>query len=166
VLRFHQGNTAEAARLLLVAYSAYRTDPWPKSRVQLRGFNLAREVVLARPDSADALIDALRTGPFPGYLMETARRELLVALELNRWRNGAQPTAYGYAALEPWGRWTRDYLQNRYAFYSQTGLGDATRARRELEQFLAADTIPFDRGLKEPASPQIVSSEPTTVPAW
>jgi hypothetical protein len=157
VLCFRQGKFAEAHRLLLTAYSAYRTDPWPKNRVQLRGFNLAFELVVADPDAVDSLIDSLRSGPLPGYLMESVRRELLVALELNRWRNSMKATAYGYATLEPWGRWTRDYLQNRYAFYSETGLGDAGRARKELEEFLASDAVPFDRGLNEPTSPEVAS---------
>jgi len=158
LLRVRQGKTDEAARLLLTAYSAYRSDPWPKPRVQLRAFLLSREVAIAHPELSDAFIDALRSGPFPGYLMETLRREALVALELNRWRYGAPATAYGYAILEPWGRWTREYLENRCLFYQRTGLGDASRALNELEQFLAADTTPFDQGLKEPASPNVVSS--------
>ncbi|MEQ1850502.1 MAG: hypothetical protein ABMA01_02810, partial [Chthoniobacteraceae bacterium] len=152
LLRVRQGRPDEAAAALLAAYTAFRSDAWPLARVQLRSFDLAVEILGARPGHTTPFFDALKTGPFPGYLMEAARRQMLVRLELRRWQNGEGTTNIGYALLEPWGFWTGDYLKSRYTFYKRTGLGDAVRARRELESFLESDTSPFDRDL-EPAKP-------------
>ena len=84
--------------------------------------------------------------------MPSARAHTLVRLELHRWQKGETPTNIGYSLIEPWSLWTSEYLKTRYAFYKSTGLGDAKRARADLEEFASADANPFDRDLK-PAPP-------------
>ena len=106
--------------------------------------------MIAEPTAAPLLFDALKSGPLPGYLMESARRQTLVRLTLRKWETGQPVSAAGYALLEPWPTWTRDYLKKRCAFYQATGLGDAALAREELAQFLAADVVPFGRDLAPP----------------
>ena len=150
LLRARQHRCAEALPALLAAYAAYYRDPWPLRRVQIRAFDLAAEVMLAEPKAAPLLFDALQTGPLPGYLMESARRQTLIRLTLRQWETGQPVSAAAYALLEPWPTWTRDSLKKRHAFYRATGLGDAARARADLEQFLAADVVPFGRDLAPP----------------
>jgi hypothetical protein len=126
---------------------------WPLARVQLRAFELAGEVSVARPGRTTPFFETLTTGPFPGYLMESARSQMLVQLELRRWQRGEGTSKIGYSLIEPWSHWTRDYLRGRYTFYKRTGLGDADRAREDLEEFLSGDATPFDRGLEPAAAP-------------
>jgi hypothetical protein len=158
LLSVRQGRPDDAVASLLVAFTAFRTDAWPHTRVQLRAFDLAVESLAARPGVAARFLDSLKVGPFPGYLMEGARRQMLVRLELHRWQKGEGATNIGYSLLEPWSFWSAEHLRNRYTCYNRTGLGDASRARRELEEFLAADSAPFDREIEaafpsHPATP-------------
>ena len=148
LLRIRQGRHDEAATALLAAIAAYRTDAWPLARVQLRTFELATEVIMALPGKATPFFESLKRGPFPGYLLESARGQTLVRLELLRWQNGEGISNIGYSLMEPWSHWTGDYLRGRYAFYNRTGLGDARRARKELGEFLSAAASPFDRDLQ------------------
>ena len=152
LLRIRQGKPDEAASALHAAIAAYRTEVWPLPRVQLRALELAMEVTLDRPANATPFFESLKTGPFPGYLLESARTQTLVRLELLRWQNGEGISNVGYSLIEPWSHWTGDYLKGRYAFYNRTGLGDARRARKELGEFLAAAASPFDRDM-QPAPP-------------
>jgi hypothetical protein len=149
VLRYRQGQIAMCPPLLLAAFTAYRTDAWPSRRVQLRAFELTMEITRRQPKAAPLLLAALAK-PLPGFLMESARRQTLTQLTLRQWESGQPVDASGFALLEPWPTWTRDYLKSRYAFYRATGLGDAGRARADLELFLSADVTPFNRGLETP----------------
>jgi predicted membrane-bound spermidine synthase len=161
LLRIRQGRPDDAASALLAALAAFRSDAWPLGRVQLRAFDLAVQVVIARPENTTRFFETLKSGPFPGYLMESARLQMLVRLELRRWQNGEGTTNIGYALIEPWSYWSADYLKGRYTFYKRTGLGDAARARKELEEFLSADSSPFDREL-EPSPARSVALPDTT----
>ena len=159
LLRLREGKHDAAATSLLAALAAYRTDAWPLPRVQSRTTELAMEVVLALPGKAAAFFDCLKAGPFPGYLLEAQRRQTLVRLELLRWQNGEATSNVGYSLIEPLSNWTKEYLMSRYFFYRRTGLGDAKRARADLDEFLAADTRPFDRGLEPaPVAPPAVKT--------
>ncbi|MGB8169356.1 MAG: hypothetical protein WCF18_17795, partial [Chthoniobacteraceae bacterium] len=130
------------------ALSAYQSDPWPLPRLQGLTLDLAWEVAEHDPAAARRFYTTLNAGPLPGYLVEMARRELLVRLSAGLWQPGTAEPANGYALFEPWPVWTRESLRGRYAFYKATGLGDAARARQDLATFLAAEAAPFQRGLE------------------
>jgi hypothetical protein len=157
VLRYRRGQMEMCPPLLLAAFTAYRMDAWPLRRVQQRAFELTMEITRLQPQTAAPLYAAVAR-PLPGFLMESARRQTLTQLTLRRWESGQAVDASGFALLEPWPTWTRDYLKSRYAFYKATGLGDAGRARADLELFLSADVTPFSRGLQavpEPVNPAV-----------
>ena len=147
LLRVRQGRCAEATPALLAAYAAFYRDPWPLARVQTRAFELARDVALADAKAAPLLFNALKAGPLPGYLMESARRQTLVRLTMRQWETQQPVSGAGFALLEPWATWNRDFLKNRHAFYQASGFGDAAQARADLDQFLTADVAPFGRDL-------------------
>jgi hypothetical protein len=123
--------------------------------VQAQAFDLAAEVAAVNPKNAPLLFDAIKKGPFPGFLAESGRRQTLVLLTLKKWETNQPVSNEGFALIEPWPTWTREFLKSRYAFYKATGLGDAAQARKDLETFLAADTASFGRDLAE--------SKPATV---
>jgi hypothetical protein len=148
LLRMRQGRYAEAVQPLLAAYAAFYRDAWPDAAVQSRAFQLAWEISTAQPEAAPLFFDALNAGPLPGYLMEAARRQTLVQLTLRMWKAGTRVSGAAFALVEPWPDWTHDNLTNRYRFYKSTGLGDAERARRDLEEYLAAEGVAFDRGIE------------------
>lgn len=148
LLRLRQHRAAESAAALLAAFVAYRTDPWPLPRVQVRALELATDLAPHSPESIRPFYTALAAQHLPGYLAEVARRETLVRLTMQLWQNGEKDPGNGYALFEPWPTWSRESLKNRYIFYKATGRGDATRARSELEKFLAAEAAPFHRGLE------------------
>jgi spermidine synthase len=150
LLRTRQGRMDDAVPALVAAFAAYRLDPWPLLRVEAVALDLVAEIATANPRTAPIFFDALKPGPFPGFLLESARRETMVMLTLKKWETGQPVSNEGYALMEPWPTWTRDFLKSRYAFYKATGLGDSTQARKDLEAFLEADTASFDRGITEP----------------
>lgn len=154
LLLIRQNRPDEAAKALLAAFEGIKTDPWPTFRVQFRAFDLAVEIANARPQYTAAFFGVIKAGPFPGYLMETARRQLLLRLELRRWRSGEVPTNIGYSLIEPWSFWTEDYLRTRYTFYTRTGLGDAERAREDLEDYLEGEPASFSRGIPTVVPPE------------
>ena len=118
--------------------------------MHVRAFQLAGTITEAEPKTAPLFFEALKSGPLPGFLMETARRQTLVKLTLQMWKAGQPVSGAGFALLEPWPDWTSDGLKNRYRFYKITGLGDAKRARADLEEFLAAEAGAFNRDLGIP----------------
>ncbi len=155
LLRLREGRKSDATTALLAALNSYRSDPWPLPRVQVRTLDLASEIAPSDPGTARRFYTSLQAGPFPGYLVEMARREMLVRLTVELWKSGDAEPRNGYALFEPWPTWSREALRGRYAFYKATGLGDAVRARRDLEIFLAAEAAPFHRGLDpRPATAQ------------
>ena len=108
---------------------------------------MAWEITASAPSAAPLFFAALQAGPLPGYLMESARRQTLVRLTLRAWQNHLPVSAAGFALLEPWPSWNREFLKNRHAFYQATGFGDAAQARADLATFLAAEAAPFGRDL-------------------
>ena len=150
MLHVRSGRMSEAIASLLEAFAFFRTDAWPNTSVQVRAFDLAAEVVKADAGAAAPFFDALNPGPFPGFLMETARRLTLTRLATRQWQTGQSFDATGFALAEPWSEWTRDALKQRYVFYKSTGLGDAALARAQLGDFMKADTVPFGRGIDAP----------------
>ncbi len=155
LLRLRQGRKGESATAVLTALKAYHDDPWPLPRVQIRTLELAWEIAQSESAAARAFFAQLHGGPLPGYLAESARREMLARLTPRLWQRGAQNPVNGFAIFEPWPIWTRESLTSRYTFYKTTGLGDAARARHDLETFLSAEAAPFQRGLDpHPATAQ------------
>lgn len=154
-LLIKKGLYKEAKETLLQAYAAYRNDAWPLPAIQLSANRLLSEIVEADPTTATPFFAALNAGHFPGYLLETHRREMLVRLTLIQQQSGQKYDNSAFARFEPWPTWNRDSLKLRYGFYRTTGLGDAEKALKDYESFLSAEVLPFRRGLldKEPTAP-------------
>lgn len=150
LLRVRQGRCAEAVPALLAAYAEFRRDPWPLPAIQSRALEMAWEITASELSAAPLFFAALQAGPLPGYLMESARRQTLVRLTLRAWQNHQPVSAAGFALLEPWPSWNREFLKNRHAFYQATGFGDAAQARADLVTFLSAEAAPFGRDLAPP----------------
>ena len=150
LLRVRQGRCADAVPALLAAYAEFRRDPWPLPAIQSRALEMAWEITASDPSAAPLFFAALQAGPLPGYLMESARRQTLVRLTLRAWQNHQPVSAAGFALLEPWPSWNREFLKNRHAFYQATGFGDAAQARADLATFLSAEAAPFGRDLAPP----------------
>ncbi len=151
---FHARNrrAPEARSALLAAFTAFKSDAWPNTKVQASAFDLAAELATVDATAAGPLSDALNSGPLPGLLMESARRATLTRLATRQWQAERKLDGSAYSLSEPWPEWSRDFLKDRYAFYKSTGTGDATLARAQLGEFLKADPAPFARGIADSAA--------------
>jgi spermidine synthase len=136
---------ADAAAALERLFTAVRADPWPPPILVKRALGLAVEVA-RRDRAAGARLEAILREPFAIRLLDGDRLRTRVDLAL-----ASDPTRLcgdAFAALEPHPPWRREILEGRMRCYAATGSPLAARARRDLEDFLAAEPPSFAAGLK------------------
>ena len=135
---------ADTIGALTAAFTALRTDPWARTALVDEVLMLSPQIAQHDAAAARRVYDALAE-PF--------------AAELHRFRRLAARAQIGRVvgpgacvdALEPWARsfpWQRDLLELRAVCYRQAGDERATRAERELAEFLR-DEAPFGAALEE-----------------
>ncbi|MEA2603514.1 MAG: spermidine synthase [Acidobacteriota bacterium] len=134
----------EAGERLLAAFQAYRTDPWVYRPLVQRSFRLV--VPLARDDRTLApRFYAALGSPFAARMFDGQRR--VTRIWLTREMAGRPLCAEAIASLEPHVPWDELFLTYRYECYRQTGSPLAGRAKRDLEELLAATPPKLAAGL-------------------
>jgi len=143
-LMVRRGNTKAAAELLLRAFVAYRTNPWPQPLIMARAIDFAAVVGTLDKSTAPVLYDALAQR-FAAGQNETTR--LAARVSLGRRIDGCGPHAIAaLRALEPWVPWDRPTLELRADCYAKAGLRElASRAQEELGDFIANQPQPLAR---------------------
>jgi spermidine synthase len=143
------GRRAEAARHLLAALNAYRSDPWPHPALARRivplGLHLSRQDRRLAPAFYEAL-----SQPFSVRLLEQVR--LLNRLEVGRVVDAERLCAEGLAPLEPHVPWEGKLLAHRVWCYQRTEHPLESQARRDLAQFLEYSPPNLEAGLLPPAA--------------
>jgi spermidine synthase len=154
------GHRAEAARHLLAALKAYRTNPWPHPALVRRVLPLALE--LSRQDRAlaPAFYEAF-SQPFSVRLQEQMR--LVYRMETSKLLETEQLCAEGLAPLEPNVPWEGRILAYRVWCYERLKHPLERQARRDLGKFLADAPPNLAAGLLPEASQ--VPAVPAPVPA-
>lgn len=137
-LRVRQGRVAEAVVLLEHVFIACRRDPWPTVDLIGRSLDLALNAAREQHRYAAQLFNSM-SQPFAAGLWNDTRRFYLVLLAKEI--QGCGPaTTDKLRALEPWPPWRKDLLQLRRDCYQSAMMSDlATRAKREWEEFVAAE---------------------------
>jgi hypothetical protein len=92
---------------------------------------------------------AVLSRPFAAGMLHAERRRAV--LELAQAIDWNQLCVKALEPLEPDVPWRRQLLTRRFQCYQAAGHPLATRARRDLEDFLSAARIPFAQGLADTA---------------
>jgi predicted membrane-bound spermidine synthase len=140
-----RGAIADATALLERLFTTVRRDPWPPPILVKRALGLAIEVA-RRDRAAGARLEAAVREPFAVRLLDADRARTRVDLALAA--DAPRLCGAAFAALEPHPPWRRDILSERLRCYAATGSPLAARARRDLEEFLAAEPPLFAEGLR------------------
>ena len=153
-LQFRQGKIDEAAASLERVFLRSRTDPWPTPGGVNRSLDLAL-LIAKNHRYASGMFHALEK-PFAAGQWNDTRKyfRALIAHEME----GCGPhTVAALRDLEPWPPWTRDMLTLRRDCYGSSMTSLAKRARRDLNDFIAAEPLPL---LAPSQSPSESSSDP------
>jgi spermidine synthase len=143
------GNRVQANWHLTEALHAFRTDPWPYLPLAER--ILTVEVRRAAGDPATAAILFRDLGePFAARLLDGGR--LLLRLDLAGLIGRGDLCVEALAPFEPDVPWEESFLTSRLRCYERAGHRLAGRARRDLEDFLAAAPPNLEAGLPAAAA--------------
>ena len=153
------GRQADAARHLLAALEAYRTDPWPHPTLARRTLPLALHLSRQDRGLAPAFYEAL-SQPFSVRLLEQVR--LINRLEVGRVVDTERLCAEGLAPLEPHVPWEGKLLAHRVWCYQRTAHPLERQARRDLAQFLEDAPPSLEAGLLPP--PGVPAPVPVQAP--
>ncbi|MCP4201579.1 MAG: methyltransferase domain-containing protein [bacterium] len=151
----------KAADRLAAALVAYRGDPWPLQNLTDRGLRLAHELVMASPESAPGILEAL-SRPFTLHLHDQTRLALLADLAYRFGQSGQ--CAVALLEFEPHTPWNERFLKMRRSCYERAGHPLAARAALDLEEFYLAGEIPFWHKLLPEDPVEEAPLEPTGVP--
>jgi len=131
---------ADAAALVSRALTAYRTNPWPLPVTMRRALDLVAELA---PNADAQSLERLRSAiaqPFAVHMMEYRRKVLVYELENAAAGPHCSPALLGALhAFEPNVPWQRELLLRRAACYAESGDPLAASARRDADDFLAAE---------------------------
>jgi hypothetical protein len=135
--RFHavQGDHSTAFERIEEALLAYRTDPWPSETMMARALRLADVITAANPDARRRLFYLLRE-PFALDLLNQSRYALLLKIGFD----SPDLCVAGLDLIEPHPPWQKEVLENRVGCYERTEHPMLPIARRELEEFLDAES--------------------------
>jgi spermidine synthase len=138
-----QGKFEDAVSALVAGLTRYRVDPWPWTALIDHTLVLATDLARVRPGLAMLIYDALKQ-PFAGHLQDEQRLNAMLVVA------GRLPQvvcAEALAQVEPFVPWRLSVLSWRSRCYEALGHPLASRAARELDEFLAAEPTPFGDGL-------------------
>jgi spermidine synthase len=152
------GRRTEAARHLLTALKAYRTNPWPHPTLVRRVLPLALELSRQNRTLAPAFYEAL-SQPFAVRLQE--QRRLVYRMEAAKLLKKDQFCAEGLAPLEPSVPWEGKILAYRVWCYERLKHPLERQARHDFRRFLADAPPNLAEGLPEAPRPPAV---PALVP--
>jgi hypothetical protein len=137
-LAWRMGQVDLAVGALVSAFTRYRSDPWPGQVSLTHALALADEVSKARPETVQALFDALGA-PFAAAALEEPRKIMRLSVEshggggsLDRCRSALDP-------LEPHVPWRADVLRYRVSCYERTLDPRLGRARADLAEHQRAE---------------------------
>jgi spermidine synthase len=143
-LALRRGQLAQAAAALEAAFDGARKDPWPMPNILGRGLELAVELG-GRDKALAARLYANLAEPFAVHLQNDHRMRARTSLaEAIDW---PRLCVEALAPMEPDVPWEADLLVKRVRCYEAAN--DATHlrvARRDLNQYLANEPMPFSRG--------------------
>jgi len=141
-----QGKVDEAISAIESAFERHRVDPWPWPVLMRHTVELAADLSTINPVTAARVYAAIKE-PFVAHLEEEMRVDsMLVAagqLPLE------EACVEALSKLEPLVPWRLSVLSWRSRCYEATRHPLASRAARELDEFLAAETTPFGIGLTQ-----------------
>lgn len=145
-LRARQGKVDEAMSALESSFERHRSDPWPWPVLMRHTVELAADLSLISPVAAARVYAAIKE-PFVLHLEEEMRVDsmLVAAGQLPLEANCVE----ALSTLEPLVPWRLSVLSWRARCYEATRHPLASRAARELDEFLAAETTPFGIGLTQ-----------------
>ncbi len=115
--RWHlrQDRPSEAARYLIRAFEAYRSNPWPSYRLMARALELATEIARLAPDEGRKLYDILAE-PFTIQMLDDPR--LSTRLEVAFAVDFEGLCLDAFLAAEPYPSWGERYLTLRHRCYA------------------------------------------------
>jgi spermidine synthase len=148
-LQFRQGKIDQSAAMLERVFLRSRTDPWPTVDVIGRSLDLA--LIVGRNHAyATRMFQALEKPFAAGQWEET--RKFNRALIANEMEGCGPHTVKTLRDLEPWPPWRRDILNLRRDCYASAMLTSlAKRARRDLDDFIAAEPVPLMSPTQSPS---------------
>jgi spermidine synthase len=129
------------------AFERYRTDPWPVPFLMKRLIAIAASLPSKDPQLAGPLDDLL-SSRFSASLLDEDRALARLTIAQNR---GAAAVGAAIQPLEPNFPWSGEFLQMRARAYEETNDPRAAAARREAQEFLSREAVPFNTGLSIPA---------------
>jgi len=153
----------QAWPLLLRAFAAHRTDPWPNSHLMAAGMQLLFEV--ARQDeSRHAAAEAVFKTELAVHSLDYLRVDLLLDLGLRA--ADKRLCAEAVAGFGPHPPWDKSFLQRRVWCYTLGRHPGLAAAEAELAAFLADAGRDFGDGLPAAtASADSAGSPPTAAPS-
>ena len=143
-LRYRQSRLNESAALLRQAFLACRRDAWPSQDLIGRSLDLASNLAHMRA-YAGPLYDALEQ-PFAAGQWNDIRKyyRMTIAHDLE---DCGPRTVRALKALEPWPFWNESALKIRRDCYASTMAPLAGRAKRDYDDYYAAEPLPFAFGI-------------------
>jgi predicted membrane-bound spermidine synthase len=157
VLFARQGKPHDATRLAEAFLTGLQRDPWQSTAIITRGMDLVASLARSDPAEGRRLYELVRN-PFVVYAFEALRVNLALSLVLGANQDAKCVEALGY--FEPHVPWTKNLLKQRLACYERVNHSLASVARRDLEDFYAAEAAPFSLGLLPDESEKPASGRP------
>jgi spermidine synthase len=143
-LFLRQGQHAQAAEALRVAFEAYRDDPWPWPLVMEHALQTAKELAARNPETIATLRPALDV-PFSVLMLDDSRNETVLSFVVAR---DPDPTcADALRPLEPYVPWHQALLTWRARCYKMLHHAEADRAEADLARFTQDQPFQFGSGL-------------------
>jgi spermidine synthase len=141
-LLWRQDRMDESGAVLEKALNAFQTDPWPVRALMVRTVNVAQRIAEENKDQATVqLLYRALEKPFAIYNIDETRMVALLhlGLDLDRGRAG-EYTLRGIEAPEPNIPWQLNFLKIRSACYEHFQHPLAETAKRDLAEFMKADS--------------------------
>ena len=152
-LRIHQKRDEDAVAALEAAFATFRADPWSQTQVKGQALSLAQSLAMRTPALAKRLAAALDK-PFAAGAQEETR--LTTLANVTHSTGFAETCQKPIGAFEPHTPWETGFLTLRRDCYAATSDPRLAVAERELNEYAAAEPMPFRAGLRvEPPVPQV-----------
>jgi multidrug efflux pump subunit AcrA (membrane-fusion protein) len=141
-----QSRLEDAMTALEAAFARHRIDPWPWPVIMRHAVELAADLA-TRDRGLAARVYAALEQPFAGRLLEDIRTDAILVAA------GQLPLEAtcekALSRLEPHVPWRLSVLSWRSRCYEATKNPLRARAARELDEYIAAEAVPFGLGLTE-----------------
>jgi len=141
-------NFDEAAKSLVNLFTRLRQDPWPLPMMVTRSLNMTPQIAQDASDSARRSLYASLEAPFSVAINDEQRLDTLLRISgIIEGKNYGTYSRKAFRNFEPHVPWSRPFLQSRSECYRATHDPRAAIAAKELNEFLAQESLPFGAGL-------------------